>query len=359
MKIFQKIILFAVFASAFLTSCSSEQLSRLEPVPSAFGNVNNIVLIADEVVTESMVGDTFMYYFTSPYPILPQPEPIMNVQTYTPVQLGSKIERKQLRVYVILADMSDTTSMTSRMVAQDLGLENVSKALSEKGYSTKVIKDRWAKGQVLLYVIGSSKEKLLENIQTNFSGILERINQHDSNQVMATAFFKGNNKILEKEIFDSLGVKISLPADYVKAIYDKENKTYWLRYDVRDYVYNIMIHKEEYTDKKQFTRENLIQMRDKIGTLVATDAEKSRMVINATDLPLFVEGTSVNGNFALEAKGVWEIENDFMGGPFINYLVHNPNSNELVMVDGFVFAPGKKKREAVQVLENILKTTKF
>ncbi|MGK0365701.1 MAG: hypothetical protein ACI85O_002769 [Saprospiraceae bacterium] len=359
MKLLKNISFLLVPTLLLLASCSQEQLDRLEPIPSAYGNVNSVIVIADETTIESAPGDTLIYYLEAAYPILPQPEPLFSVRVYSPLQVLSKKERKELRSYIIIADMSQKESAAAAMISRDLGPENVRKALETKGYGTKVVKNRWADGQILVYVFGKDEDALLENVQRSFPGILQRINEHDSKQVKATAYFQGENKGLQKEILDSLGIKIELPQKYQKAAFDRERNTYWLRFDYKEYIYNILIHKEEYTDEKQFTRENLIAMRNAIGQLIATDTPDSRMVVNYTDLPLYVKGATVNGNFALEAKGIWEIENDFMGGPFVSYLIHNPNNNELVLVDGFLFGPGKKKRDAIQTLENIIKTTSF
>ena len=68
---------------------------------------------------------------------------------------------------------------------------------------------------------------------------------------------------------------------------------------------------------------------------------------------------TINNNYALEARGVWELENDFMGGPFISYLIHNPQKGELLFIDGFVYSPGERKREYMQHLEHIISSVEF
>lgn len=358
MDLIKKIIFLSSIA-LLAWSCSAEQQKRFEPMPNAYGNVNNIVIIADQTMAESAPGDTLSYYLSAAYPILPQPEPLFDIKIYSPVQVTSQKERRELRTYLVLADLSDQKSAATALVKKDLGEENIRKAVEKNGYATKVIKDRWATGQILIYIFANDKKLLLENVQKSFPGILQRINEHDKTQVMATAYFKGDNRALEKEIYDTLGVRMRLPKDYTKAAFDEERNLFWLRYDQQEYIYNILIHKQPYKSESQFTREGLIAMRDTLGQLVSTSEPDTRMVVNDVDLPLYVKGATINGNFALEAKGIWEIENDFMGGPFVSYLIHNANTDELVMVDAFLFAPGKSKREPIQTLENIIKTTKF
>ena len=358
MKILQNIVIY-LLPLLLLASCTEGQLKSLEPKANAYGNINNIVVVADETMMNSAPGDSLLYYLQSAYPILPSPEPLFDVKVYSPAQVLQSKQRRELRTYVVLADMSDKDSPATQMVLRDLGEENVRGVLELKGFGTKVVKDRWAQGQLLLYVFAKDKATLTDNVTRSFPGIVQRVNEFDSKQVMTTAFFKGDNRALEQEILDSLGLKIRLPQDYKKAVYDQERNTYWVRFDEKEYTYNILLHKEDYRDKNQLTRENFIAVRDTIGQLVATNEPDSRMVINDEDLPLYVKGTTVNGNFALKANGIWEIENDFMGGPFVSYLIHNPNTDEIVLADGFLFAPGKTKREALQVLENILQTIKF
>ena len=67
----------------------------------------------------------------------------------------------------------------------------------------------------------------------------------------------------------------------------------------------------------------------------------------------------IDNQYAVEARGIWEIANDYMGGPFISYTIHNPQTNELLYLDGFVHAPGKEKRNFMQQLEKIFTTAKL
>jgi hypothetical protein len=53
------------------------------------------------------------------------------------------------------------------------------------------------------------------------------------------------------------------------------------------------------------------------------------------------------------------MENDFMGGPFFNYTLLDTKRNELIMIDAFVFAPGKEKRDYMQQLHHIVKTARI
>ena len=77
--------------------------------------------------------------------------------------------------------------------------------------------------------------------------------------------------------------------------------------------------------------------------------------MNDVDLPLFVEKKTVNGFYTVQARGIWEMVNDFKGGSFISNLMLDQDKNELIFIDGFLYAPAlDKKRNHMQELDLIL-----
>ena len=62
---------------------------------------------------------------------------------------------------------------------------------------------------------------------------------------------------------------------------------------------------------------------------------------------------------AIESRGLWFVEGDFMGGPFLSYTFKDIDNRRLIVVEGFSYSPGAKKRDFVFELEAILKTVKL
>ena len=65
---------------------------------------------------------------------------------------------------------------------------------------------------------------------------------------------------------------------------------------------------------------------------------------------------SIDKKIIFQTKGIWEVKNDFMAGPFLNYLLKDNKANEWVVVEGFAFAPSVSKREYMFELSSILST---
>ena len=67
----------------------------------------------------------------------------------------------------------------------------------------------------------------------------------------------------------------------------------------------------------------------------------------------------IDGKKAYETRGKWEVKNDFMAGPFLNYTVVDKQQNRLIVFEGFTYAPSINKREFVFELEAIAKSMKI
>ncbi|MCB0557441.1 MAG: DUF4837 family protein [Lewinellaceae bacterium] len=357
-KTVQAIIFAAALVAFSLQSCTESARRGLSPVPTAFGNLNEIVVIMDADMWDGAVGDTLRYYYSSAYPLLPQPEPIFDLRHFTPEDLKKDPLRKELRTYMIVGNLKDGNSPTTKMIINDIGEENARKAKEDKAYNSTLGRNKWGKGQLLIYEFGYSEDELIAILKENFPAVRKRVNEHDENKINAYVYLSGENKRLEEEIKQDLNVSIRLPGDYFQAIND--NEIIWLRRETDETSSNIILKKIPYTDRSQLSKENIIAIRDSIGKqYISSTLPGTYMQSNGIDLPILTNVTKINGYYTLEARGIWEIVDDYMGGAFVSYLILNPNTNELLFVDGFLHAPGEDKRNLMQYIEHIIKTIKF
>ncbi|MEZ4985980.1 MAG: DUF4837 family protein [Saprospiraceae bacterium] len=128
----------------------------------AFGKINRITVLCDKDLWESHVGDSLDFYFSAAYPILPQPEPIFDLQHLTMEDIRKDPLRKELRTYLIVGDLSDQDSEVAALIRQDVGSEKIREIATGPGFGNSVIKNKWAKGQLLIYLYGMTEDKLVE-----------------------------------------------------------------------------------------------------------------------------------------------------------------------------------------------------
>jgi hypothetical protein len=104
---------------------------------------------------------------------------------------------------------------------------------------------------------------------------------------------------------------------------------------------------------------NIISMRDQIGEKYIPGSKQGMyMITEAAYTPRTIK-TEILGNDAFETRGKWEVKNDFMAGPFLNYAIIDKKNNRLLVVEGFTYAPSVNKREFLFELEAIAKSLKI
>lgn len=335
-------------------SCSTGMGSANRgPKPHALGKMNEIVVIADKDLWEGAVGDTFKFYFGSAYPIMPTPEPIFDIRHFDLKDLTIAPLRKELRTYVILADLNDTDSDITQMVGLDLGENRYEKSQSDNTFNSSVGKDKWAKGQVLFYLFANGEDKLAEVIGKSFPGIATRVNKHDKEKLDQSIFAGGYNLEYMKVIEEKYGMNIKMPSPFTKAL-DVDDVT-WFRRDDREYILNLVFDKKQYTSEDQLTTDAIKDwVTDFGGTYVTSERLGDKLVINDTDLPIFDYAKEIKGAFTTEIRGTWEMTQEFLAGPFFAYSILNEKTNEIIYALAFISAPGKVKRDRMQQLEHMI-----
>lgn len=342
-----------------LWSCNDEVAKSYESKPVALARMNEILAIVDEDLWESPVKDSFNFYFQSAYPILPSPEPVFDVRHFTPRDLDGEPLRKELCTYIVLADLSDTESTATKMLRRDLGEERFLRAKQDPTFRTSVGKDKWARGQILIYVFANSKKELYKAIRENYSAIAKRIRLHDKNKLDASIYvLKNENPGLMRKISERFGFTMRIPGDYNNIKPDAED-IMWLRKDTPRAAMNIVIQKFPYTEVGQLDTDKIIALRDTYGKAhISSETPGSYMVTNIEDLPTYDYTYEIDDHYTKEVRGIWEMENDFAGGPYASYVILNKEKNELIFIDTFVLALGQKKRDMMMQLDYIVKTAK-
>jgi hypothetical protein len=347
-------LLLYILITAGFPACK-DAFGGLESKQTAISAANEIVVICDKNLWEGPVGDSVIYYFEAPYPIMPQPEPMFDIRHFTTEDLIAAPLRRELRTYLIVANLNDPTSETTRLVMSDLGEEKLRRAREDKEYFTTAGTDKWARSQLIMYVFGFGVDDLAAKVVRAYPALARRIAEHDQPLIDAATYLSKESFPIAKRIQEKFNVSMKIPGDYRIAV--DENNFLWIRQDFDEAISNITIMRFPYENAAQFELEGMVTMRDRMGLMVQGSTIGSFMVTNTEDLPVYLYKKEVDGRYTVEARGTWELTQDFLGGPFVTYAI--ADSNEILMIDAFVHAPGKEKRNYVQRMERIIASLKF
>ena len=352
----------AIILMAIVTlSCGvTDPTKNLQARPTALGKMNEIVVITDDIVWHSVVGDTIDYFFGEVYPITPSPEPTFNLRRFDVGELSAQPLKKQLRTYMVVANLEDENSLTSQFVRKDLGEERYQRALTDPTFHTSIGRDKWANGQVIIYVFANSLDDLAAAIEKSYDGIAAKILEHDAEQLYQSAYSRGEGLGYIEKAKHRYGAKVVVPGDYKLALdMPEDNGLTWYRRDIKESVMNIAIRQYPYNGPQSITKDAIKANFNDFGKYVHSDIEDTYILINDVDLPMLSWDKTIGGRFAREFRGIWEMENDFMGGPFLSYVIVNEDEKKMLQIDGFIMAPGKAKRNMMQQIELIANKTEW
>jgi hypothetical protein len=135
----------------------------------------------------------------------------------------------------------------------------------------------------------------------------------------------------------------------------------WIRHEANRYSQGILIISTPYKDTTQFTRDKILskiqkfQLHEIPGPTNGSFMTLDRKFV----LPKARRITGFPTGFAVEIRGLWRVEHDFMGGPFVSYTFVNKQTGKLVTLFGYVYYPNHKKRDLLLQVESILYSVKF
>lgn len=171
----------------------------------------------------------------------------------------------------------------------------------------------------------------------------------DDNETAATQALleRRHNTEAEQTVREMFGIDMRIPADMTSS--KRGTDFLWLSDNSPSAMQNICL----YIYKKGInpTAIDWRTMRDSVMQ-ENIPGETDGMFMRTADTRLAL---STRGN-SVECRGLWEMEGDMMGGPFVGIAFADPTRQRIVVAEAFVYAPGKPKRNLMKQVEAALRT---
>lgn len=338
------------FFLLLLGACGPGEFDQ-KALPEAVGQPGELVVICDNAVWEGPAGDALRKTYGSEQLGLPQPEPWFRLIRFDEGKFNN-ITRKYRTI--LLVTTLDNDSKTSRYIQKLLGERQEDQQLTDSNFLFVESADRWAKGQQVLYLIGKSEQSLARAVQRKQTELLGYLNQKEVDRVAATIVKKGRSKTLEKLFLDSVGVKMAVPQSY--KLRTAKRDFVWVSREDADKSLNVFVSRRPYTTEAQFTAANLLFYKDGVTRREIPGPSAGSWYTTEYLVDVDTLAASFADNYALKMRGLWKVENDFMGGPFFHFSFFDSKTGMLVSAEGFVYYPKEKKRELLRELEAIIQT---
>ena len=285
-----------------------------------------MLLVTNKEWVKTTEGQVFMEAMLKEIPALNQVEPSFKVITVNPSSFGKSF---QGFANIVIADFgSDYTKADMKMVH-----------------------NLYAQPQIVLYITAPTGRELAEYATENVDRIM---------QVFVEAELLAQQKVLKQHFSTQVleqakkqfGAKIYAPQE-INAV--KEGKNFfWASSDDEDNRLNICMYTIPLTLSGELP---LIAIRDSVMKKNIRGYSSNQYMATVGETVITKE-LNLNGQRVIEIRGLWEMKNDLMGGSFISHAHIDSSKNQILVTEGFVYAPNKAKRKYIRSLEAALRTLK-
>jgi hypothetical protein len=305
-----------------LVSCFKND-KQLQPVS---GKPNTISVIIDDQLWYGEVGDTIRNKFASPVLGLTQEEPLFTINQY-PARLLEGFVTDSRSIIVVKKANTDKFEIIR------------SKSLPHNTFR----------------IYGKSVDDIVCSIEMNATQIIKIIHEAEIQKIQ-----QDNRKSLLSPaiIKNKFHIDLQIPTGYEYVLHKRN--FIWLKKEIVSgntslLIYQIPLHSFK---AKLDVVENIVRMRDSVGHYIKGREPNTRMITGEAYAPYF-SNTVLDGKKAYETKGAWELKNDFMAGPFINYAIVDEAYNRILVIEGFCYSPSNEERDLMLDLEAIIKSVKI
>jgi hypothetical protein len=328
-----KKLLCASIVAIVLTAVVSCGDSGKYPKPGATGKIGELLVIIDNSYWDSEVGDTIRSIFEKPYPGLANPEKYF---TLIPVANSSFLPVMQKHRNILLISISSEIAEAKLTVSRDL----------------------WATPQIVLNAVGTDVSAVANVLNAKRDYMLDLYEQEELERQAANVKAFSDTAIYSV-IKERFRVDFHLPSGYY-TIMRNDADFMWLETQSNHNSIGIFVYEYPFVSDSTFTLKYLINKRDSImKEKVHGSRDSSWMTTTKAPVIPKLEIKKFKGLQYGELRGLWELVNDYMGGPFVSRSYVDEKERRIVTVEGYVFAPRFDKRDYVRRVLGIINTFSF
>ena len=316
---------FLCFLVAFwVSSCTFKKDSIPEESSAA---INTIAVIIDDQLWNGEVGDSIRNKFASPVLGLPQEEPLFTINQY-PVKLFEGFSTDARNIIIV-------------------------KKENENKFEIK--ENEFSSPQNSIHISGRTVFEIIDILEKNAPDIIQKMRAVEIAQNQK--IFK-DSLLNTKKIQRKFNIDLLIPSKYEYVM--RRKNFIWLKSEITSGNTSLLIYQIPLNSIHSNNAVNdIIRTRDSVGNLYIHGSDRGTKMVTEEAYSPYFSKTTLAGRKTYETKGTWQMKNDFMSGPFINYAIFDRLNRRILVLEGFCYAPSKEKRDLMFEMEAIIKSIQF
>lgn len=291
------------------------------------GKTGEVVIVIGQTQWEGEVGNTLRELLTDEYPMLPQMEARFSLQNVNPSGFSQMLQVHRNIIYVKVGEEVKEASIIYR-------------------------RDIWASPQCYIEINAPTSFEAVELIQSNAGRIIETLESIERERIIGNSIAYEDTDATLK-VKKMAGGSPHIPSKYkLKKITDDFA---WFSHDLEFSTQGILIYK--YPVQKgedMMSPESLIEKNKEMLKENVPGMRENTYMTHSTAILPDVTYRSYKGLQFAQMRGLWDVYNDYMGGPFITHVLYSPDGEYMIGIEGFVYAPKQNKRDLLRQVEAIV-----
>lgn len=314
------LILVAAAISALVSCKNSAPL-----LPTISGKAGEVLVVIEKSEWDGDLGETVRNTLADEYPYLPMKEP-----RYTLINVPH-------------GGFGNIFNIHRNIVYFDINPQAVKTGV-------KLMKDKWATPQCLILVSAHTAEMADSLFGANKALIINAIEQAERDRVITNTLRYENHDVYKK-VSAVFGGSVHVPDGYkLRKISDDfawiaDNKQYTTQ---GIFIYRYPVEGDDFDSEKIIRKRNEFMKANVPGMFDNT------YMITSTFWTPETQFLKYKGRSFAETHGLWEVEGDFMGGPFVSHSFYSKDGQYIITAEAWVYAPKYDKRQYLRQTESLL-----
>ena len=293
-------------------------------LPTVSGKAGEIIVVMEKHDWEDTLGSDVRDLLACDCPWLAQKEPLYNLVNVIPSAFAELFK-----------------------VHRNIILFQVGPQIDSVGIIYK--HDVWAAPQCVIQLSAPTAAQASELLKEKGPMIVSSIEQAERDRVIRNTL-RYEEYTIYPQIADIFGGSPHFPSGYKLR---KATDTFaWIADDKQAYqdvfVYRYPVEDDPFTLDKIIAHRNAMLQENVPGMFDGTYMTTSEYFAPT------LEYLKYRGRDLVQVRGMWEVQNDFMGGPFVSHSFYSPDGSEIIVAEAWVYAPQFDKRQYLRQVESVL-----
>ena len=296
-------------------------------LPNVSGKAGEVIVVIEKADWEGDLGNDVRELLACDCPYLAQKEPLYTLVNVAPGGFGDILKIHRNIVFFTINPRVDSTGVIYRH-------------------------DVWAAPQCLVQVSAKSSEQAQELLASDGGNIVSFIEQAERDRVIRNSI-RYEERIIAEKVGEVFGGSPHFPMGYkVKKL---TPDFAWIADEKQYTLQGVLIYRYPARgDAEELTLDRIVSKRNETLKANVPGMFDNTWMTTGDYMPPQLEFLRYRGRSFAQVRGLWEVENDFMGGPFVSHSFYSPDGEYVIVAEAFVYAPKYDKRQYLRQVESIL-----